>query len=238
MSLRTRHRRARGRPLAAARLVAKGDLVRDHVSPSCTRPSPSYPDGAVVLAEDETHLNLLPWVRHLDHPRRLPAGADPGTNRRRSIFGAVDAASGRVFYHVARKAISGSFTAFCEQLLAACPAAPVVAVVCDNVAIHHSKLVDRRLADHPRLRVLHGARYSHTTTRSSGCGRAQGVAGQQPDVDIQGRIRQVHAFFRGRRPTNFWPPPRHTAHPAELQAGRLVLCSLNSIGEDSSPVAW
>jgi len=40
------------------------------------------------------------------------------------------------------------------------PAAPVVAVVCDNVIIHRSKLVNRWLATLPRLIVLHGARYS------------------------------------------------------------------------------
>jgi transposase len=84
----------------------------------------------------------------------------PGTNRRRTIFGAVDLASGRFHYQVTRKAISASFTGFCQQLLAAYPAAPVVAVICDNVPIHRSKLVRRWLAAHPRLLVLHGARYS------------------------------------------------------------------------------
>ncbi len=69
-----------------------------------------------------------------------------------------------------RKAISATFTAFCEHLLAAYPAAPGVAVICDNVIIHRSKLVRRWLAAHPRMRVLHGARYSPTTTRSSGSG--------------------------------------------------------------------
>src|SRR6266540_1467621 len=49
---------------------------------------------------------------------------------------AVDLASGRFCYQVCRKAVSASFTAFCEQLLAAYPTAPVVAVVCDNVIIH------------------------------------------------------------------------------------------------------
>jgi hypothetical protein len=53
----------------------------------------------------------------------------PGTNRRRTIFGAVDLQSGRFLYQVARKAINATFTAFCEQLLAAYPAAPVVANV-------------------------------------------------------------------------------------------------------------
>jgi DDE superfamily endonuclease len=69
-------------------------------------------------------------------------------------------ASGRFFYQVARKAVSASFTAFCEQLLAAYPAAPVVAVVYDNVVIHRSKIVRRWLQAHSRLRVLHEARYS------------------------------------------------------------------------------
>jgi hypothetical protein len=48
----------------------------------------------------------------------------PGKNRRRTIFGAVDLRSGRWFYQVARKAVSATFIAFCEQLLAAYPAVP------------------------------------------------------------------------------------------------------------------
>jgi len=84
----------------------------------------------------------------------------PDKNRRRTIFGAVDLASGRFFYQVTRKAVSATFTAFCEQPLAAHPTAPVVAVICDNVIIHRSKIVGRWLRKHPRLRVLHGARYS------------------------------------------------------------------------------
>jgi transposase len=114
----------------------------------------------VVLAEDETHLNLLAWVR----ATWIPTGhrqqvMTPGTNRRRIIFGAVDLASGQ-WVTGSPKGISATFTGFCKQLLAAYPAAPVVAVICDNVIIHRSKLLQRWLAAHPRLRVLHGARYS------------------------------------------------------------------------------
>jgi transposase len=47
-----------------------------------------------------------------------------------------------------------------EQLLATWPTAPLVAVVCDNTIIHRSKIVQRWLAAHPRILVLHGARYS------------------------------------------------------------------------------
>jgi hypothetical protein len=65
----------------------------------------------------------------------------PGTNRRRSIFGAIDLTSGQWFYQVCRKAISATFTSFLEEILLAYPLAPVVAVICDNISIHRSKLV-------------------------------------------------------------------------------------------------
>jgi len=64
MSLRTLHRRTREvaswrRP----RLVAKGDPDRDHTLATLRQTIDQLPEGAVVLAEDETHINLLPWVR-------------------------------------------------------------------------------------------------------------------------------------------------------------------------------
>jgi hypothetical protein len=172
ISLRTLRRRVRDvaywrRP----RLVAKGDPDRDQILAGLRRRIAELPEGAVVLAEDETHLNLLPWVRAtwIVHGTRQQV-MTPGTNQRRTIFGAVDLCSGRFLYQVTRKAVSASFTAFLDQLLAAYPAVPLVAVVCDNVIIHHSKLVQRWLAVHPRVVVLHGARSSPTTTRPSASG--------------------------------------------------------------------
>jgi hypothetical protein len=52
-----------------------------------------------VLAEDETHSNLLPWVRAtwIAHGSRQQV-MTPGTNRRRTILGAVDPATGRFLY--------------------------------------------------------------------------------------------------------------------------------------------
>jgi transposase len=201
ISLPTLHRRVREvaswrRP----RLVAKGDPDRDQVLADLRQHLRDLPDGAVVLAEDETHVNLLPWVRST----WIPTGArrqvmTPGTNRRRTIFGAIDLASGQWFYQVTRKAISATFTTFCEHLLAAYPTAPVVAVVCDNVIIHHSKLVKRWLATHPRLRVLHGARYSpHDNPTERVWAALKAWLANSPTLTIQGRVRQVHAFFRER----------------------------------------
>lgn len=55
-----------------------------------------------MLAEDETHLNLLPWVRATWITRgTCQQVMTPGTNRRRTIVGAVDLRTGRFFYQVA-----------------------------------------------------------------------------------------------------------------------------------------
>ena len=203
MSLRTLHRRVREvarwrRP----RLVAKGDPNREAVLASLHHAIGELPEGAVVLAEDETHINLLPWVRStwIANGCRQQV-MTPGKNRRRTIFGAVELATGRFCYQISRKAVSANFTAFLEQLLAAYPAAPVVAVVCDNVIIHHSKIVARWLATHPRVVVLHGARYSpHDNPVERLWGALKAWLANSPTLTIQGRIGQVHAFFRARSP--------------------------------------
>jgi hypothetical protein len=45
------------------RLIAKGDPDRDQILAELHQQLGDLPEGAVVLAEDETHVNLLPWVR-------------------------------------------------------------------------------------------------------------------------------------------------------------------------------
>ena len=204
MSLRTLHRRVR--EVAAwrrPRLVARGDPDRQQVLAELRRRISGLPDGAVVLAEDETHVNLLPWVRATWIARGARQQVmTPGKNRRRTIFGAIDLAGGQWFYQVTRKAVSVSFTAFCEQLAAAYPAAPLVAVICDNTIIHRSQIVQRWLAAHPRLVVWHGARYSpHDNPVERIWGSLKAWLANSPTLTIQGRVRQVHAFFRARSPT-------------------------------------
>ena len=203
ISLHTLHRRVR--EVAAwrrPRLVAKGDPDRDQVLADLHQQLNQLPKGAVVLAEDETHVNLLPWVRSTWIAKGCRQRVmTPGTNRRRTIFGAVDLHSGRFLYQVCRKAVSANFTTFCEQLLAAYPTAPLVAVVCDNVIIHHSKIVQAWLASHPRMRVLHGARYSpHDNPVERIWGALKAYLANSPTPTMAGRIRQVHAFFRARSP--------------------------------------
>ena len=74
-------------------------------------------------------------------------------------------------------------------------------MVCDNVIIHRSKLVGRWLQAHPRMVVLHGARYSpHDNPVERVWGALKAWLANSPTLTIQGRVRQVHAFFRQRSP--------------------------------------
>jgi hypothetical protein len=52
------------------------------------------------------------------------------------------------------------FCYFLDMPLAAYPDAPIVAVICDNGGTHHSTITTKWLAEHPRLQLINGARYS------------------------------------------------------------------------------
>jgi hypothetical protein len=63
ISMGTLYRGAVGGHLAAAELTARGDPCHDHVVAGIVARLIELPRKAVVLAEDETRLNLLPHVR-------------------------------------------------------------------------------------------------------------------------------------------------------------------------------
>jgi hypothetical protein len=69
------------------------------------------------------------------------------------------------------------------------------------VTIHSSQLVQRWLAAHPRLLVLHGARYSpHDNPVERIWAALKAGLANNPTGSMAGRIRQAHAFFRARSP--------------------------------------
>jgi transposase len=175
----------------------------------------NLPTGAAVLAEDETRINLLPWVRATWILRgQRQQIMTPGKNRRRTIFGAVDLRAGRFSYQVTRKAISATFTTFCEHLLAAYPQAPVVAVVCDNVSIHRSKIVQRWLKTHPRLLVLHGARYSpHDNPIERIWGALKAWLANNPTLTSKAACGRCMPSLASASPRSCWRSPRRTVHP-------------------------
>jgi hypothetical protein len=67
------------------------------------------PRRAVVCAEDETHLNLLPHVRASWTLRTArPKIPTPGKNRQVTVFGAIEVATGAWVYRLGRRCAATS----------------------------------------------------------------------------------------------------------------------------------
>jgi hypothetical protein len=106
------------------KLTARGDPDHDHVVAGIVARLLELPRRAVVLAEDETQLNLLPhvrasWTLRTAHPK-IPT---PGSNRQVTVFGAIEVTSGAWVYRLGRRC-AADFIALLDQLLQAFPAAP------------------------------------------------------------------------------------------------------------------
>jgi transposase len=201
MSLATLARRAREQAnWRRPRLVAKGDPEEAAVLAALHQEIAALPEGAVILAEDESHVNLLPWLRStwIVKGERQEV-MTPGKNQKRSIFGAIELATGRWLYHIAERATSAAFIEFLEQILDAYPRASVIAIVLDNVSTHSSGAVERWLATHARVRLLYGARYSpHHNPVERVWGAMKRHLANSPTLTMLGRLQEVHAHFRAR----------------------------------------
>jgi hypothetical protein len=133
----------------------------------------------VVLAEDETHLNLPPHVRASWTLRAArPQVPTPGTNRQVTVFGALEMTTGAWVYRLGRRC-AADFIALLDQLLRAFPRAPAIVVICDNDSIHHARKVTAY------LERVWGALKNYVANTA---------------VTWPGRLRQIHSFFRARSP--------------------------------------
>ena len=100
-------------------LTARGDPYHDHVVAGIVARLIDLPRRAVVLAEDETHLNLLPHVRASWTLRGTrPQVLTPGTNRKVTVLGAPEMSTGAWVYRRGRRRAAG-FIALLDQLLQA-----------------------------------------------------------------------------------------------------------------------
>lgn len=203
MSLRTMYRRVREQARwCRPRLIAKSDADHDTICAAIRDQIAALPQGSVVLAEDETHLDLLARIRAAWMPTGIRHRIlTPGSNIRRTIHGAINLATGAWHHHVSHKNVSVVFCYFLQQLLAAYPDAPVIAVICDNGTTHHSKITKKWLADNPRLLLIEGARYSpqDNPVERIWAVLKQHIANTAP-ATIADRVRQAHAFFHSRTP--------------------------------------
>ena len=217
-SMRTLYRRVRQVAVwRRPKLTARGDPDHDHVVAGIVARLIELPRRAVVLAEDETHLNLLPHVRASWTPRGTrPQVPTPGKNRQVTVFGAIEVTTGRWVYQLGRRR-AVDFIAFLRALAQSFPAAPVIAVICDNDSIHHARAVIRYLDKHPRLELLYGARYSPHDNPVERVWAALKNHVANTAVTWPGRLRQIHSLFRNRSPgqmldaaapwTSPWLPP-------------------------------
>jgi hypothetical protein len=132
------------------------------------------------------------------------------------VLGALEVSTGAWVYRLGRGCAADVITLL-DQLLAAFPQAPVIAVICDNDSIHHARTVTAYLKENPRLALLRGARYS---LRDNPAERIWGALKNyvaNTAVSWPGRLRQIHSFFRNRSPdqmlataapwTSPWLPP-------------------------------
>jgi transposase len=218
VSMRTLYRRVRlvaiwRRP----KLTARGDPAHDQVVAGIVARLLDLPRRSVVLAEDETHLNLLPHVRASWTLRAArPKIPTPGTNRQVTVFGAIEVTTGAWVYRLGRRC-AADFIDLLDQVLRAFPLAPAIAVICDNDSIHHARKVIAYLDQHPRLEVLYGARYSPNDNPAERIWAALKNYVANTAVTWPGRLKQIHSFFRNRSPdqmlataapwTSPWLPP-------------------------------
>lgn len=156
------------------------------------------PQTAVILCEDECDLHLLPvlramWMRR-GQQRRIPT---PGSNRKRSIFGALDWQSGDWTYLVTQHKRAVDYLAFLEQLLLVYPSQPILLIV-DNASIHTAKVVGAWLLAHPRLDLLYLPTYSghvQNPVEKVWWRLKDQVAANRLHGSIDELVAAVHSFF-------------------------------------------
>jgi len=200
VSMQTLYRRVRRVAIwRRPKLTARGDPDHDYVVAGVVARLLELPRRAVVCAEDETHLNLLPHVRASWTLRGTrPQIPTPGKNRQVTVLGALEVATGRWVYRLGRRC-AADFIALLQMLTEAFPRAPVIVVICDNDSIHHARAVTRYLEQHPPGTALRRSLQPARQPGRTRLGRAEELR-RQHAVTWPGRLRQIHAFFRNRSP--------------------------------------
>ncbi|WP_317617849.1 IS630 family transposase [Streptomyces sp. SDr-06] len=200
------------------KLIARGDPARDAVTTAVRRRAAVLPDGAKIFTADETHVHLLPHVHaRWTLPGYRPEVPTPGKNRQITVYGALEVTTGAFFYRLGHRC-AADFLLLLQQLLAAYPDAPAIAVICDNDQIHHARTVRDFLAAHPGTHLWFGARYSPHDNPTERIWAALKNFIADTAVSWPGRRRQIHAFFRGRSPDQNlataapWTSPWFPAH--------------------------
>ena len=113
-----------------------------------------------VLFVDESHFSNEPYVQRgwqrAKVKRKVP---QPKTRQRKTIFGALDLQSQRVYWKQAPRGHAGTFIAFLHQRHQSFPDQLLVLIL-DNCSVHRSKKVKAFVAQTPWLELQPLAPYS------------------------------------------------------------------------------
>ncbi len=112
-------------------------------------------EDSVILYQDESTFRLLPplrrmWMKLNEQVRIITPS---NWNRKFSVFGALNAKSGKFSYAFFDRTISESFIAFLEQLLEEYPD-KIIFIILDNATYHTSHMVQDWSRNHPRIQFL------------------------------------------------------------------------------------
>ena len=156
------------------------------------------PTEALVLTLDECDVHLLPVLRAMWMPQgeqlRIPT---PGTNRKRTVFGALDLVTGHWYYQLYERKRSLEFLAFLEHLLLVWPGRPLVLVL-DNASIHKAKVVQVWLTEHPQVELLYLPSYSghkQNPVEKVWWRLKDRIAANRLHGSIDALVEAVHDFF-------------------------------------------
>ncbi|HEX2346825.1 MAG TPA: IS630 family transposase [Ktedonobacterales bacterium] len=156
------------------------------------------PAQAAILCLDECDVHLLPVLRAMWMRRGQQAGVPtPGTNRKRSVFGALEWDSGRWHYRISERKRAGEFIAFLEQLLRVYPARPLL-IVLDNASIHKAHTVEAWLSAHPHVQLLYLPAYSghrHNPVEKVWWRLKDQIAANRLHGSIDALVTALHGFF-------------------------------------------
>jgi len=101
-----------------------------------------------LIFQDETEIHLHPVLTRMWAPKGTqPQVPAPGKNRKRTVYGGVDYATGRITYTVTATKSGWSFIGFLLVLLKSY-AGRKIRLVCDNARYHHTQAVAAFLAAH------------------------------------------------------------------------------------------
>jgi transposase len=173
----------------------------------------------VVLFEDEADLAL---VAHAGQSWQLPgAGAlipTPGQNHKLGLFGTLSL-EGEVLVSTAPRKTARALVAHLEQVVARYPQA-VIALIWDNVGIHHACVTRDWLAAHPQVHPLWLPRYSPNDNAQERVWRwlRAEVCRNRAFPDLASKQAAARAFFAALQPVAV----QRRCVPERLLAGLLA----------------